>query len=101
MINEVTTERKTVIRFNEADGYFEVQHGEGQPRRFPEKELAVIVAHEYGRPVELVAWDDDDAAWARCTLNILAGMAAQRDSKPYRPSRRTRAHLNRIERAER
>ena len=91
---------QTVIRYNEADGYYEVQAGD-VARRFPEKELAVIVAHEYGRPVELVAWDDDDAAWARCTLNILAGMAAQRNSKPYQPKRRTRAHLNRIEAVER
>ena len=92
---------QTVIRYNEIDEYYEVQAGDGPARRFPEKELAVIVAHEYGRPVELVAWDDDDAAWARCTLNILAGMAAQRDSKPYRPANRTRAHLNRLEAVER
>ena len=101
MITDDRTEHKTVIRYNEADGYFEVQHGD-KCQRYPVRELALMRAHEIGRPVEFVAWDDIDVVWGQATLNSLDRMAAERgDSKPYRPANRTRAHLNRIEAVER
>jgi hypothetical protein len=92
---------QTVIRFNEADGYYEVQHGD-KCQRFPGKELALIRARQHGGSVEYIGWADSDLAWAAETEVWLDRLAAERgDSTHYRPANRTRAHLNRIEAVER
>lgn len=92
MIHTSGTVDKVTIIYNEADDYYEVQQGD-YTRRFPEKELAVITAHERGGEVDLIAWDDEDAQWARGTLNVLRGMEAQRNRRPYAPKRTTKTHL--------
>lgn len=92
---------QTVIRFNEADGYYEVQHGD-KCQRFPCKELALIRARQYGGRVEYIGWGDGDLAWAVDTEAWLDRLNAERGpNKTYQPKHRTRAHLNRIEAVER
>lgn len=86
-----TTDKVTIV-YNEIDDYYEVQQGDFT-RRLPEKELAVIVAHERGGEVDLIGWYAEDVEWARTTINILRGMAAQRNKRPYAPKRPTKTHL--------
>lgn len=92
---------QTVIRYNEADGYYEVQAGD-VCQRYPRREMAIAVAQGYGDDVILERFTPEDSAWARETLQIMNGMRAERgDGRHYVPKNRTRAHLNRIEAVER